>query len=304
MKRPLIVWGSLLVLVGIAACLIAAASDTSQKKYLVRHKAWEGQKLRYAISLGGEGAWTPAQAGLSSGKMTTEFVFTLVEKAMRENGECTYDLVGESLKSSGEGTTGRFSVTATRESCKWELNEFKGKTQENANPITKDMSLTVGERGAVLYGTGLQNIALFFIVHVDPRFWGALTLAPEKEVGVGDEWQAAFDVDLPDSKGEPLKVNLKAKVTGWENYNGKRCLAGAAKADLDLKDTWVTFKNGDRAYINKGKYHAEGKVLWDVEKGLLCFADAQNTLLVGSDKPERRQFAGKARCTLKLLAAQ
>ena len=292
------------IVAGMAAGLLAwAQGNDAERKYLIRHQFRDGQKLRYTLSVAGQGEWTPQQGNFKAGEMSTDFMFTLVQKVMRQGGACTFELVGEKLTSSGEGTDGSYSVTASRESCKWELNKLKGKT-EDKNPLTNEMTVTIDPVGNMPFSTGLRHIALFFLVHVDQRFWEPLTHAPMREVGVGDEWEVDFPFQLPDSVGRPLDVKAKARVTGWENFGGRRCLAGRLAAELDLKDTTVTLLNGDRAHIQQGNYKADGKVLWDVEQGLLCYAAAQNSLVIISDRPTNRRFAGKARCTLKLLAAQ
>jgi hypothetical protein len=293
---------SAFVSLAAAACLLAGG-DEPQGKYLIRHKFWDGQTLKYSIKLGGEGEWTPKEKDMGWGRVTTEFVCTLREKALREKGGCTYEVIGESLKSKAEGPKGVASVTADRSGYELKLGDLE-LTPEEGNPLTKEMTLTIGPRGGTWFTTGMRHIALFFIVNVDWRFWTALTLAPEKEVGVGDEWETEFEVQLPDSEGEPLKVKAMARVTGWENHRGRRCLAGKVSAVLDLENTSVLLKNGDRINIQKGRYEANGKVMWDVQNGLLCYADASNRLQIISDKPTRRAFQGQARCMLDLLAAK
>jgi len=304
MKRGWVLCFAVVALGAVALCLAAIAQDKdADRKYLVRHTFWDGQKLRYSLAVSGNWQWAPEDDKLKSGKMSTEFIFTLSEKLIRQNGACTYALIGENLKSSGESAEGEFSVTADRDKCIWQINKLKGKGRDD-NFLTKDMTITMDPRGRMPLSTGLHHVALFFLVHVDRNFWSPLTLAPREKVGVGDEWKADFNLQLPDSAGRPLKVDVKAKVTGWENFGRSKCLVGQLTAELELKDTIVTFKNGDRAHITTGKYRAQGKVMWDVERGLLCYASAQNSLVVTADKPTARKFAGQARCTLKLLAAE
>lgn len=280
---------------------MALAQQGLGLKYLIRRHFKDEKKLTYAMSIQGSGSWSPKKDGMSSGDSSTEFQFSLVPKTVRESGACTYDLIGETLKAKAETAKGSAYVYATRSGCSLRLGRLKT-TDNKANPLLHDMSITFGPRNMLLYGTGLQHIVLFFGVHVDPRFWGVLTMAPQDPVGVGDEWSTDFKVQVPDTKGLPLDVKAQAKVTGWDTYKGRRCLVGRMTAELELKDTWVTLKNGDRIRVDKGKYTAEGKVLWDVQKGLICYATAQNTLTVRADKPDRKSLTYKVSCTLRLLA--
>lgn len=292
------------VVVGLVACAgLADAAGAEKRKYLIRPKYRRGQKLAYSLSVAGSAAWHPEHNDLSGGEMATDFLFTLAHKRSRESGACTFDLRGRKLRSRVRNDKGTISIQATPRECELDIqgHEFD---IDKANPLKHEATLTVGPRGAVRYGTGLLRLAPYFIVHVNPHFWRALTLAPREEVAVGDEWEESFEFRIPDSTGRPLKVDLRAKVTGWETYRGHRCLAGRAAARLKLNQTRVTLKNGDLLLVDRGEYEAEGKVLWDPAKGLLCYASARNRLTVHSTKPGPRRFSGSARCTLKLLAAE
>jgi hypothetical protein len=286
--------------VGLLACLICVGGAEAGKKYLIRHKFRDGQKLAYSLSVAGKAFWYPEQNDLSGGEMGTDFLFTLSHKVTRETGACTFDMRGQRLRSRVETEKGTISIEATPEECDLDIQGHRLEI-DRANPLKHAATLTMGPRGVVRYGTGLGRLAPYFIVHVNPHFWRALTLAPREEVGVGDEWEESFNVRIPDSRGKPLNVKLRAKVTGWETHRGHRCLAGRVRAQLKLKETRVTLKNGDRLHVDRGEYEADGKVLWDPAQGILCHASARNRLTVTSTKPRKRRFSGQARCTLKLL---
>ena len=294
--------GLFVVLSLLITSAMAEPATNGGDKHLIRHKFRDGRELRYSLSVAGRGRWDPEFRGSSGWQMSTDFRFTLSTKLIRESGACTFELVGEKLESELEGEEGKLKVEADRDG--WEITGEKGELEpERGNPLTREMTLTMTPRGRVRYGTRLLRLAPFFIVHVDRHFWGPLTTAPRNPVGPGDSWEKDFKLDLPDSRGRPLRVTLKTRVTGWKNYRGRRCLAGRATAELNLKDTRVTLRNGDRLNVKNGRYQAEGTVLWDVGNGILCYASARNRLQIQAVDPTRR-FSGQARCTLKLLDAR
>jgi len=306
MRKTLVVRGVVGVLAALGTLGAFAAEPAAEKpveKFVIRHKPREGEKLRYSLSVGGNAAWTPEQQGLSWANVSTDFTFTLAAKALREDGTCTFGLEGEKLKTEGKTHKGSFSGTATPTRAKLRIGQVEIINPE-MSPLKKPMSMTFNPRWMLIDQSGLEAIAIFFAVGVDPRFWGPLTIAPLDQVGVGDEWQAEFPWHIPDSKGQPLKIKAAAKVTGWETYRGLKCLAGTLTADLSLQDTWVTLNNGDRIRIVQGTYKAKGKVLWDVARGVLCYASAENTVAIRADKPDRRTFNGTAHTTLQLLGSE
>ena len=79
------------------------------------HKFTPGRVARYRLQLAGQQAWTPSPAGLQWAQMSTDFVFTLRTKTVRPEGTCTFDLLGETLRSTGETLGGRIDVAATRQ---------------------------------------------------------------------------------------------------------------------------------------------------------------------------------------------
>lgn len=281
-------------------CLADGPKET--QKHLVRPQYPDGQKLRYNLNMTGAAAWYPAQKDLEWGKMTTDLTFVLSQKVVRKSGACTYELSGENLKTTGEDNKGKFEVTADRQRIAGNLH---GTTFFNPdlNPLTKEMTLTVGPRWGFQFGTGLLPIAIYLLPHVDKLFWTLLTVAPEKEVAVGDTWDQEFEYQLPDSKGQPLKVKGTWKAIGWENYKGVKCLAMTLSADLSLKDCEVLLLNGDKVHVADGSYKADGKVLWDVEHGMMCFATAGQKILITCDRPDARALRSEVKCTLSLMEA-
>ena len=129
------------------------------EKVKIRPKYVEGRAWGYQLKLSGATAWAPAAKGLQWGKMTTDFTFVLLPKAFRDNGSCTFHLIGEHLRSVGENAEGLFGVDATRQSARAKV---KGKWRRNVpTPLAKPMTLTIGPLGAVRFGTGLVPVALF-----------------------------------------------------------------------------------------------------------------------------------------------
>ena len=308
MKRSLARYGVfalVAVLLGSSALMLGAKSSGSKKKgYLIRPKFWEDQKLKYRLEVEGDVRWTPKKPALLWGKVDTEFVFTLTEKAIREDGACIFDLAGERLKSKVDGPEGRVSVSATRSQWEVQREGHRRYIMREKNPLKNPMTVTIGPRGEFRGGTGLAPIARFFVAHMDRKFWDLLTVAPAEEVNVGDKWRADFKLQLPDSRGEPLQVDVEAKVTGWKKYGAHNCLVCELRAKAELKNTEVMLRNGDRIEVKSGKYEARGNVMWDLKQGLLCSAEAESTLSIICTKRSKTSFTGKAKAKLKLLSAR
>ena len=75
-------------------------------------------------------------------------------------------------------------------------------------------------------------------------------------------------------------------------------------ANLDLENSNVLLRNGEEIHVSKGGYRAAGKVLWDVEAGLLWSARAEQAILITADAPIPRALRSRARCTLELLGVE
>ena len=286
----------------IGPCLmIGADGNADGGKVLVRPKYEPGLALRYNLKLSGATAWTPAPEGVHWGKMSTDLTAVLATKVIRDSGACTFNLLGERLTSSGQGPKGAVRVDATREKVRLTVNG-KRVTGEKG-PLARPMTMTFGPRGAHLFGTGLAPIAIYMLPHVDRRFWTLLTVAPLKEVAPGEEWSDEFDLPVPGGKGRPLKLKGRWKVLGWQSYQRRKVLAMSLAAELTLGDSDLMLKNGDVIHVTSGTYKADGKVMWDVAEGRLCFAEAAQKLLVRADRPIARALRSEARCTLSLLRA-
>jgi len=262
-----------------------------------------GRLLRYNLKLSGQTVWAPQIRDSDWGQMATDFTFTLQGKTLRPDGSCTYNLLGEALRSGGETWKGRIDVAATREKAKVKVKGVPTLTNRKSF-LTKPMTITLGHRGAIRFGTGLVPLAIYMIPHVDHRFWTALTLTPEEMVVPGDEWSDEAWTAFPGATGKPLNVKIKWKVLGWEKYGKQDVIAIGLAAKLDLADTVVTLKNGDKVHIVKGLYAAEGKALWDPELGVLCSATAQQTIRATADLPSPRALRSDAKCSLNLLGMQ
>jgi len=285
--------------------MLGAKSSGSKKKgYLIRPKFWEDQKLKYRLEVEGDVRWTPKKPALIWGQVATEFVFTLTEKAIREEGACVFDLAGERLKSKGDGPEGRVSLSATESQWEVQREGQRRYIMREKNPLKNPMSVTIGPRGEFQDGMGLVPIAGFFVTHMDRKFWDLLTVAPAEEVNVGDKWRADFKLQLPDSRSDPLQVRVEGKVTGWKKYGAHNCLVCELRAKGELKRTEVMLRNGDRVKVESCLYEARGQIMWDLKQGLLCSAEAESVVKIASIKSEKTSFNGKAKAKLKLLSAR
>jgi len=293
----------------VAAALIWAGLAQAQgpPKVKVRPVYEDGRALRYNLKLSGATAWAPTAKGLRWGKMQTDFTFVLATKAVRtaglHKGSCTFRLGGEHLRSTGQGPEGAFGVDATRTTTRAKVKDRWQVTVQDRSPLRKDMTLTLGPLGGVRFGTGLAPIAIYFLPHVDHRFWTLLTVAPVREVAPGDGWEQDFDLPVPGTEGKPLELTGRWQVEGWESYRGRRVLGLTLSASMRLADTNLRLRNGDLIHVVSGSYQADGKAQWDVDAGVLCFATASQKLLATADKPSKRALRHEAECTLKLLAA-
>ena len=308
MRRARIRW---CVLASVVAGVAAAACDAAGKpapagraaKVTVRPRYEKGQMLHYNLKLSGATAWTPTIEGVKWGKMATDFTFVLKTKVLRKSGACTFFLMGEHLRSVGEGPKGAFGVDATRKKTRIKVKD-RWQVSLDRSPLVKPMTMTFGPLGRYRYGTGLAPIAIYMLPHVDRRFWTLLTLAPVKEVAPGDKWEQEFQFPVPGAEGRPLRLKGKWEVLGWRKVRKQEVLAIALTAALDLKDSDLMLRNGDVVHVQSGTYKATGEVLWDVEGGRLCAATAEQKILVKVDKPSKRALRSECKCSLKLLGVK
>lgn len=271
-------------------------------KVSVRPSYVPGRKLQYNLKLSGATAWTPKPKGMHWGKMVTDFTFVLATKTIRESGACTFALLGEKLKSVANGPKGAVEVVADRKKARYKV-EGKGQIETDETPLAKAMTVTFGPLGAVRFHTGIVHVAPYLLPHVDRRFWALLTLAPVSDVAPGDKWEDSFDLPVPGGVGRPLKLTGKWQALGWQTYRRQKVFATALTAELKLDDSELILKNGDRVHVTSGTYEAVGKVLWNVDRGLLCFATATQKILIKADKPTPRALRSEHKCTLQLLRA-
>jgi len=293
----------MLAAAGATTVLAGDGGKKADERVRIRPTYEVGRTLQYKLTAQGTTAWTPGARELNWGRMRTDFNFILRGKALRDSGACTFELLGQTLKSTGEGPKGAIGIEANREKARITIG---GKHADvDRSPLAKPMTMTFGPRGGFKFGTGLAPIALYMLPHVDGRFWRLLTVAPLGKVAPGDEWEVDFDSAVPGSKpGKPLNVKARWKVVGWQTYRGQKVLAIALAAKLSLKGTKIMLKSGDMAHVAGGSYQAEGKVLWDVEHGQLCSATAQQKVLVKADRPTARALRSESRVTLELLRAR
>ncbi len=282
-----------------------AAEKADDGPVTVRHKFVPGRFLRYNLKLAGQTAWNPAVRGAEWGQMATDFTFILRTKTLRPTGLCTFELLGERLQSAGQTPAGRIAVAATRGQSRLGVAGKEAVAIDSKkSPLQHPMTMTFGPKGRFGFGTGLLPIAIYMAPHIDHRFWNLLTLAPDKPVGPGDQWEADFTMPLPGSKGKPLKVKGKWKVLGWEKQGKRDLLSIGLTAKLQLRNTERILLNGDKVHIATASYEASGKARWDVEAGLLYSATARQRLHANSDLPVRRALRNEADCTLTLLGSQ
>jgi hypothetical protein len=289
-------------LAGVAMMIPPArAQDGGEDgKILIRPTYVEGRTLRYHLNAGGATAWTPAQTALGWSKAATDFTFGLRAKVVRESGACTFAVVGENLRSAASSHKGSSLVSATPEKFTLQVNGKSFTTREH-NPLNKETTVTLGPLGTYRFGTGAAPLAVFLLPNVDKIFWTLLTTAPVGKVSPGDAWSKEFTLPVPGGQGRPLHVTGKWKVIGWETYRGQKVLAMALAGELALEDSTVILKNGDRAHVQTGSYKAEGKVLWDIEHGVLCSVAAKQKILIKSDRPTFRALRSEHTATLKFL---
>ena len=296
----------------LGMAIVATGEDAPAEKVTVRPKYEDGRRLQYRLKLAGATAWAPTVEGVQWGKMETDFTFVLNTKAVRTTGLhkgcCTFDLLGEHLRSVGEGPKGAVGVDATRQGVQVKVEDRWQVTVADRSPLLKDMTMTFGPMGAFRFGTRIGHLAIYVLPHVDHRFWTILTVAPAGPVAPGDKWRHEFQFPVPGAEGKPLDVAAEWRVTGWEEYRGRRVLALTLQAELGLTGSDLRLKNGDLIHVNTGAYRATGKVLWDVAGGVLCSATAEQKVLVKAvtkgPKPSPRALRSECKSSLQLLAAK
>ncbi|MBN1853148.1 MAG: hypothetical protein JW829_10510 [Pirellulales bacterium] len=270
----------------------------------IRLKVKPGQILPYRLKLAGHVGWTPPIDSVNGGRMATDFLFTLRAKTHRPNGDWTFDLFGEQLHSAGRNQKGYFNVLANRNRAKVKVDTTRHAPRRiecDTSLLEKPMTLTLGPRGQIRYGTGLLPLAIYMLPHVDHHFWTLLTTAPEAPVEPGTEQIFDFEVPLPGVKGNPLHVKAQWKVLQRRPGAARDVREIALAAELDLVGTSVLLQNGDQFRVVAGTYKAGGMACWDVEAGRLRSATANQTILVTTDQPIRRILRSDCHCSLEWM---
>jgi hypothetical protein len=271
----------------------------------VRLKFPAGRIARYRLQLAGQQAWNPRLAGLQWGQMATDFEFTLHTKTVRPERTCTFDLLGETLRSTGKTFRGRIDVAATRQGSTLGVRGRDSVGLESRHSLLQQpMTVTLDSRGRFRYGTGLLPLAIYMLPHVDHRFWNLLAHAPEQSVQPGQRDDVSLQVPIPGAQGKTLQISGARETAGWKTVKGRGLLAIKLGAQLDVQDTNLVLKNGDRVHVVSGSYLAKGQALWDVDNGLLYSAEAQQALLLTADLPVPRALRSETKCSLKLLGYQ
>jgi len=289
-------WGALLGGFGIGGGAAWAADEPTR---LVRPVYEEGRLLGYTLALKGAVAWSPAVEGLSFVSSETDFAFALRGKAVRGDGSCTFELIGRSLRSTGEIDKGKIGIEADREG--WRVRvENRWHVRGEQSPLTREMTVTFGALGEWRFGTGLLPIMPYMLPTVDRGFWSLVTTAPREPVKIGDAWEQRFDVPVPGAKGEPLVLTASWRVKGWQRHRGRQCLAIAIDAAMPVTEFETVLDNGDRLIAEGGTAEAHGVALWDLERGTLSYANVKQKLLIRAGGTQRRALRAEVTATLDL----
>jgi len=296
-------WAATLVVVDPA--MPAEAGEEDNPPATIRLNVEPGELLRYHLLLAGQTAWNPPLRPADRVQMATEFTFTLRAKTLRSGGACTFDLLGEGLRSTGQTPAGRIDVAAGRGQSAVNLGgrETIG-FASGKSPLDGPMTLTLGPRGQYRFSTGLLPLVIYMLPNVDHRFWTLATVAPLQPVAPGSEWGVEFAMPVPGAEGRPLAVKGEWRVLDRERFGRRDVLPIELTATLDLADSNVLLNNGDEIHVSMGSYSATGKALWDVEAGLLCSATAEQSIRIAADLPVRRTLRSENRCTLRLLGTR
>ncbi len=286
-----------LYLMTVAAVLIifglAGAQAFASESFRIEPTFRIGDRFHYTWHLENELSWSPAVKGADWVTMSTDFEFFLDAKYLHGDGGCLFEIEGKNLESVAESAKGKLGLRA----MPTEASLLLGKNWLNPGPNTplaKPMTVTIGKRFQATASTGLDSIALFFLPGVDPRVWFAMTTAPQGELSVGDAWAQEFDLPIPGAEGEPIHVVISIEVAGVETIKDVPVLTIRATGELNLADTNVRMKDGQNLHILHGRYEAVGVAKWDGQRGILRFAEVEQSLRATADEPETRRLASKA----------
>lgn len=284
---------ALVMLAGVVGNL--AAGDT----FTITPTYHEGEKLGYTWHLENELSWSPAVKGTDWVKMSTDFDFVLDAEYLMEDGGCLFDLDGKRLESIGESSKGKLGIRASPTEVSYLLGKNWTKPGP-ATPFAKPMTVTLGPQFQPTASTGAEGIALFLLPGVDPRVWFVVTAAPAVPMTVGSSWTQDFDVEIPGATGDPLHVVVGINVIGTEKIDGADVLVIEAQGELNLVDSEIRMQDGQLLHVVHGRYEVTGTAKWDIDRGFLRFAEAEQTLKATADRPETHRLASRAVSRLSL----
>ncbi len=285
--RNLVISIAIIGLALFVSSAIAGETVTIKPTYRI------GDQFQYTWHLENELSWSPAVKGSDWAKMTTDFDFALRAKRLLDDGGCVFDLIGNGLESVGESSKGKLGIRATPTDASYLFGKHWTKPGPNT-PFSKPMTVTLGPLFQPTASTGVESIALFLLPGVDPRVWFVVTAAPAAPMTVGSQWTQDFDVEIPGATGDPLHVVVGIEVVGVEVMDGARVLVIEASGELNLVDSDIQMQNGQVLHILHGRYEIKGVAKWDIGRGFLHFAQAEQTLKATADRPKTQRLASKA----------
>jgi len=293
-------WAVLTLIMVLVGGSLPAQADAPAGPITIRPQYKEGMALAYHWKMAAKTGWLPAQQGVDFVAGETDFVFTLAGKTLRDDGSMTFRVLGDTLHAKGESNKGRIGVEATAKQARLLLNNSWFGPSNNT-PLAHEITITLGSRFEGKLGTGLEHIAPYFLPSIDHTFWSRLTEAPEAALTVGQAGEKSFEWPLPGTSSKPVDVKAAWKVEAPRLYRGQRVLPIRLAAKLELDNTPAVLANGDKINLKHAVYEAEGVAYWHLEKGILCYAEAQEKCAGFAAAPDQRKIAHLATSTLELI---
>ncbi len=291
---------SAVLIIACSFAVIAPAGGVAAgETFTIKPDYAADDRFHYAWHLENELSWSPAVKGSDWVKITTDFDFALEADRIHSDGSCTFDLRGKTLESIGESAKGKLGIRADPTEASYLFGKNWTKPGPNT-PFKKPMTVTLGNQFQPTASSGVESIALFLLPGVDPRVWFVVTTAPALPMTVGSSWTQDFDVEIPGATGDPLHVVVGINVVGIEEIDGARVLVIEANGELNLVDSDLRMNDGRMLHVLHGRYEVNGVAKWDVERGVLHFAEARQTLKATADRPETMRLASTAVSRLEL----
>jgi len=299
-----------LIGLGLAATFIGAllspAMAAEPEGITIAPKYEEGMRLSYRWKIDAKLSGEHPREDIDAGELETEFVFDLVAKTVRLRGGCTFDVEPKTLKSmAGQGYE-KIGIDATPSGAKhfWDHEWHR---RVDRTPLPQPMTVTLGPRFEYQFGTRVGHLGKFFLGLGDPRLWIALTTAPKKDMVSGKIEEQQWNLPVPGAQGKPLSVQFGRRVIGVKRYRGSSVLVLELAGRMDLAGSDLTLKNGDQVLVDRGRYVARGVAFWHIDKGVLCYADAEQSLVgQGQKKSSGSSWSmdWRAKSTLELTGAR